>query len=379
MPKSTTFFLPPPSWKNVHLVYSVIIRYVFHKFLQIRYIEPTIDTSGYISWLIEFHCVFNGDAAEVVSFLKDIKEKFQKQFSCSVINIRYNFKDRITIIASSKGFTTKDNGAKNRTPRYGIGFIPSSVKTLDEEKKTTFENDHTATNERQKNRKSKNSRLKAYNKSQVRIANKYRSSDSLTVKKDDIKISVDGLEKVEKSTTCDVKSPRDVITSTSVAVIPAETIDSLPSNAMTRSAALVMKSRSHALARLNDHRIFSMVRTYLAYLEKEKANIVYDGETRISLGMKITSEGLPLKDELKTLWYEFGEKRGLTIDEIKSDLESYAVYCKSSRITRLQNMMHGTRKWLGLKGGIPSSSLSSVTVDRRHLLVLDTETISSFQ
>lgn len=349
-----------------------------HNFSRFRYAEPIMNDTGHISWLIEYNCIIN--VSDLKTFLQSFRKSFEEKIECNVHHISYNFKDRISLIISPK--IVKQNirpkGVKVEVKRpfrpgfgfiasskktSGIGFVASSMKTLDAEIKTIKKkrgagSKQKATEryiERAKSHKIESERLSVTITSQKGMIPKQVDPQERVVStKVDLQTTLVDKPILEKATPIDMKSVISRLTST---------------------------SDTYARSRFNDSRIYSMARTYIAYLSHQDICVSYEGDTRVSLGLKLKSEGLPLGTELTNLWYEFGRNRGLEDDEIKADLLTYQAYCKTSRVMRLQRACELTRKWLGLKGGhsytLPPSSVKG-RVDRndnRRTVILELDDV----
>lgn len=379
------FGLPKPHWMNFQALMTLLSSVSISKFSRFRYAEPSIHESGKISWLIEYSCTINSTRSDIVHILREFKETFQSKFKCSVLSISYNFKDRISLkvinnnnnnqldVSIKPKYSEKSTaeGSGNFHPkRGGLGFVPSTLKTLEQEQGSQkIMTNPMSTKDSQsgtKSRRSVNSKKLA---TERYIQAKLQRCSKVEVR-----------EEVPLPTSHDQENRNIRIEDTSSTLPPQNTLneskDNEPRTAVTR---LTLASPTYAKYRLNDSRIYSMVRLYIAYLGHQDVSVNFEGETKASLGMKIKSEGLPLGKELTTLWYQFGRSRELSDIEISTDLESYESYCKTSRVMRLQRATVLTRQWLGLKGGsilpqtpLEFSELQKVTgIGNRHNNVIN--------
>lgn len=77
------------------------------------------------------------------------------------------------------------------------------------------------------------------------------------------------------------------------------------------------------LSRLNDHRLYNIIRNYLAYLHDKAPSVVLEGMTCISSKVRIGAEGFPTDTvSLLKLFTEFNERFGFTPQETHSDLNA---------------------------------------------------------
>lgn len=356
--------LPVVHPSNIGRLMFLLTKFLINDFSRIRYVEPSYCCeSNTILWLIEYSSVLNfRDYKHLSTILTSFKLNFERLFHCKVISINYNLKDRISLkVSVNKRTVTTDVGI---TKHPGIGFVQSSKKTLEEEKRE-FSNDKTQC--RKKSRRSKNSKEQAILKYKFRLVDK-EDIDGNNVEK---KISVECTQPMkdkDRETKEKLSDDGKKASSGSEDNIPCDRDKDNVTPFRNVVARLSSMSRSHARARLNDAKIYASVRLYIAYLGHQKIDVVFEGNTKVSLGTYIQSEGLPLGQDLTELWYEYGKARGLTDAEIRTDLESYQAYCMTSRILRLESARKGVRSWLGLRGGctLPLTPLKYSVVDRHH-------------
>lgn len=377
--------LPQPSWKSVPTLIRILMRLSIHTCSRFRYIEPSFCESGNLTWQIEYDCILQPDFELVNTFLKQFSTSFQKLVSCKVDAVRYNMKDRITLTVtpspsgSDKTAEESHLANGNKRPRYGIGFVPSSKVTLDQEKSDlTTSVFHDPSKRKRRGSGSQKKSVERYIASSVKIVSERDLSATSSDSESDAKDS----PKPETSVASSETTQNAEITA--VSVIEPSSDCQLSQSFVNMSLKANETSRAYQLARLNDVRIYGLVRLYLAYLSKQKIEVNIEGETRASLTAKIISEGLPVGEKLVAVWYEYGRMRSLSDEEIKQDLECYYSYCTTSRMMHLQRAKELTRKWLGLRGGsgFPQSSLSVVRENNGPLkdirVMLDDHLIERF-
>lgn len=311
---------PKPHIKHISLILSMLSSHVINKFTKPVFVEPRLrDSKTY--WCIEFQCTLNMKLSQISEFMNQFKERFMKVHNAYVVSIEYNFKDRLILMVDS----TRQLHHKSETQkRSGIGYDPS-VKTVSPKDRSSIE--------------FKQSSLKTLEAEKMESV---KQCESL----------VTGINSLPMSEQIATSEPEDA---SEQPCIDSKAIDKRskapPFEIKSVIARMTETSEMYARSRFNDKQVYDMVRLYIAYLGREEAAIVFNGETRVSLGMKILSQGLPLGANLTRLWYEFHQLRGASDLEIRSDLESYHQFCRTSRLIRLQNAREGMRKWYGLKGG----------------------------
>lgn len=328
--------LPPVHKMYKETLWTIISKTLKNKLMRLKYIESSIDNHGFISWQIEFACVLNGCNADFVNYLKTFRLEFEALFQCKVHRLRYNYKDRITITVTSDKYEIPKEMSKNREnlasdmsvkelpSRDGIGFVPSSAKTLEGEKEVVAKSIDPVTSKVKKNRRSKATRERCLQRYLSKIK-EYRESNPQEKK--------DVTDVISVSSDC---HQSDIFDEGSIPVKDDVKFDKkkvdVPEGPdhLKIQARITQQSRSDATARLNDCRIYQMVRLYLAYLGRADSEVIFEGETRTSLGLKIKSEGLPLGSELTDMWYQFCKSRGANSTDVLKDLQAYENYCKSS-------------------------------------------------
>lgn len=82
---------------------------------------------------------------------------------------------------------------------------------------------------------------------------------------------------------------------------------------------------------MTNERICDQVRLVLAYLRYHK-NGHNEGQTYVSIGMKLRTKGFPSDDkELEKIYVEFGKSQGFSQDEVLEDLQTYRRYLYSKK------------------------------------------------
>lgn len=97
----------------------------------------------------------------------------------------------------------------------------------------------------------------------------------------------------------------------------------------------------YAASRLQDPRIFDMVRMYLAVFIGRQGGL-YEGQTNFSIEMQIKNEGLPLGELLKEIYYWVSSERGYTSSVVDADLRAYREWL----LERKQQFWHHERQRL---------------------------------
>lgn len=116
--------------------------------------------------------------------------------------------------------------------------------------------------------------------------------------------------------------------------------------------SVVSEDQRYAKMRVLVKEDFKLIRMYLAILQDQDYSFVTTtGDTRMSIELRLKSEGLPIGKELEELYFKAVSERGYKIDEIKSDLLSLKSFEQTSRLIRIQTAREKTRSWCGLKGG----------------------------
>lgn len=294
--------------RSIMLQYNDILSHHF------RYVEPTMNENGTPSWRIEYDMILHRPTPnQVCRRVQAFKAEFESKTKFVISSINYNFKDRLTlyISTSQKDVTIVCKGQK-KLSRPGIGFVQGREKTLAEEQASR-------------------------------------------------KVEVDSSPIVEYPVSDESRpaTPSGQPTVTPTAVPNTQATVSVPSSSglSQRSSSVAppiqrftQQSRSYAIARLRDSRIYSMARLYCGYLHSEPISISVEGETRLSLRMRLISEGFNI-DDLRQLYFDFHEQHGVSAQDVQADLDAYRTYCHTSRIIRLQTAKEQTKKWYGLKGG----------------------------
>ena len=88
------------------------------------------------------------------------------------------------------------------------------------------------------------------------------------------------------------------------------------------------------------------MRDYLAYFEATKDGEVIAGESRLSSEIKIKSEGMPIGEDLRKIYFEFTTGMGATQEDVTRDLERVRTYLASTRITWLQALRETDRRYM---------------------------------
>lgn len=336
--------IPSPSYRNGTQLYSILRRVHILPIARFRYAEPTIDQEGSVSWLIEYDCILNVyKKADYVHFVNTFKTQFERKVPSVVVTVRYNMKDRVTLIC--RPLSTKIQFVKSVHPDVVINDVT-----------TTSTKDNTT-------------ETKLPTSSSI-------SSNVVSVQCEELNSEVPSVKTpVEKSSPVTVESQETKVLALTTPVISSEStqkIDSLKvenqnlSNDLpvaTSSSApdrmlfpppivrLTQDSRQYALSRFRSTNIYDMARLYIAYLSRVPPDTSFNGETSLSIGRKIKSEGLPLGSDLTSLYYEYHTIIGFTRDEVRADLDTKYAHCVSKRMQHLSLTQEAARKWRGLKGG----------------------------
>ena len=109
---------------------------------------------------------------------------------------------------------------------------------------------------------------------------------------------------------------------------------------------MTRQSLTYATQRLRHRGLFQLVRDYLAYFEATKDGEVIAGESRLSSEIKIKSEGMPIGEDLRKIYFEFTTGMGATQEDVTRDLERVRTYLASTRITWLQALRETDRRYM---------------------------------
>lgn len=370
-----SYYFPRPSWKNYFKIVNILqtVNLVGFSF---KYCEPsyTIDS---VAWLIEYSVPRGGTK----SILSHFHSQFTSRFDVTILRCSYNGRDRVSVICRSLGSDqfTKRGKTVSTIDRSSVSHVsdvrgPSSRPSF---KLSGHISTYVKSPEEERDAPVDCIQLPPKLQDQVRkYSNHVRTKDGKTVLSTRSQVDELGSNKVEfvsggtllPAVTEEKQRSHQGRDSAKDSECLREHQAAQNRQHIPPIALLTANSRNYAINRLiNDARIFEMVRTFLAYVGRGSERIVSDGDTRLSLGLKIKMEGLPLGEDLLSMYYEGLERRGFTRAEANADLEAYYAYLVSKRMQHLANAQIATNRYYGLKGGsqvIISSPLETVTTSK---------------
>lgn len=369
-------YLPKPSWKNLEKAKRVLQSVKLPGF-KLKYFEPSysIDTCN---WLIEYSVERDNDFRSILHLFSIT---FLSKFSVKIAHCHNNGKDRVSVYCRSIGADqrVRQTGtvSEKSCPTTSQPSVVASSDIKDKPKTHFKLSGHLSQYvDMQEEKQPIVASLPPKLQEQVdEYSTIVRKLSTLRVDE----LGSNKIEFVSGGTLFPVKSEDTTSQQPGLGTHK-------PEEQLKRYQPPIVKltenSDEYAINRIiTDSNLFEMVRKYLAYLGREKVNIVCTGDTRLSLGMKIVMQGLPLGPKLTEMYYEGLKRRGLTREEILSDLEAYHSYLVSIRLQHLASSEVSINRYYGLKGGqqVKVSSPLQVTNEKGLKVVLNGNVVSCIE
>lgn len=364
---NTKLYFPKPSWKNLDKMSRVLQLAKFPGF-RLKYFEPSFSTDS-CCWLIEYSVERDNDFRSILNFFSIT---FLSKFYVNILHCHHNNKDRVSVYCRSVG---AEKRISHDTPTSTAGYTTPTFKAT---KRVSFKLSGHVSQYVDMQEEKQPIAVSLPPKLQQQVddyADCVKNFSTLQVDE----LGSNKINFVSGGTLFPVKNDDKVISK------PNECTPSLEERSKGYQSPIVKlteRSDEYAINRLTtDQNLFEMVRKYLSYLGREETKIVCSGDTRLSLGMKIQMQGLPLGSKLTEMYYEGLQRRGLTKKEILSDLEAYRTYLVSKRIQHLASSEVSINRYYGLKGGqqVKVSSPLQVTNDKGLKVVLNGNVVSCIE
>lgn len=126
-------------------------------------------------------------------------------------------------------------------------------------------------------------------------------------------------------------------------------IDPLITPTVNSTQISLADGNRYALSRLNNDKLYKIIRLYVAYLHEQPVTANFDGHTVISAKARIGSEGLPTDPaKLKKLLIEFNNRFDISTEDSQADLDALRNFCRSSKINELQRNKENFNKFYNL-------------------------------
>lgn len=132
---------------------------------------------------------------------------------------------------------------------------------------------------------------------------------------------------------------------------PTTIMDPLITPTINSTQISIADGNRYALSRLNNEKLYKVIRLYVAYLHDQPASVYHEGYTVISAKARIGSEGLPTDPtKLKKLFSEFNNRFDISSDDTQADLDALRNFCRSSKINEIQRNKENFNKFYNLNG-----------------------------
>jgi len=114
-------------------------------------------------------------------------------------------------------------------------------------------------------------------------------------------------------------------------------IDPLKSPIVKLTEMSYKENGQYVLARLNDHKLYTILRNYIGFLHDQPASVFHEGFNCISSKVHLGSEGLPTDvKSLRKLLDEYNLRFDLSSKETQADLDAVRTHCQSIKINNIQ-------------------------------------------